>query len=101
MGYRQTRGRSFSIAARSIAETFLGIRTTAGDVGISASKGSVVAVEPASALPTMFIIVASATRSVLMALDASMDIVGMLEILFKDFVERRSFGISLYNKDNL
>lgn len=100
-GVWQTRGQAFSIAAWSVAETCLGIRTTAGDVGISASKGSVVAVEPASALPTMFIIVASATRSVLMALDASMDIVGMLEILFKDFVERRSFGISLYNKDNL
>jgi hypothetical protein len=81
MGYRQTRGRAFSVAARSIAATFLGIRTTAGDVEISASMDNIVAVEPASTLLTTLNIVASAIRSVSVVISASMDIVGMLEFI--------------------
>jgi hypothetical protein len=79
MGYRQTTGRAFSVAARRIAATFLGIRTTAGNVGISASKDNVVAVEPASTLLTTLNTVASAIKSVRVVINASLDIVGMLE----------------------
>lgn len=83
MGYRQTKGRAFSIAARNIAVMFFQIRTTVEDVGKSAKKDSIAAMEDVLTLFTMCITVESVTRSVRMVLNVSMDIVGMPECFFK------------------
>lgn len=53
MGYRQTKGRAFSIAARNIAVMFFQIRTTVEDVGKSAKKDSIAAMEDVQTLFTM------------------------------------------------
>ena len=66
MGYQQTNGRAFSIAARNIAVMFFQIRTTVEYVGKSAKKDSM---EDVLTLFTMCITVESVTRSVRMVLN--------------------------------
>lgn len=82
MGYRQTKERAFSIAARNIAVMFFQIRTTVVDVGKIANKDSIAAMEHVATLFTTWITVESVTRSVRVVLNVSMDIVGMPECLF-------------------
>lgn len=81
MGFRQTKGPAFSIAARHIAEMFLAIGIIVGNVGTNASLACIVATGLASILLSMPTIVASAVKSVSMGLNASMDIVGMLRLI--------------------
>lgn len=52
MGYRQTKERAFSIAARNIAVMFFQIRTTVVDVGKIANKDSIAAMEHVATLFT-------------------------------------------------
>ena len=59
MGYRSTKGRVFSIAAKCIVVTSLETVTTADDVAVSATLGSVAVMGAAPMSCSMKIIVAS------------------------------------------